>query len=259
MPTSYDSYVICCTPRTGSTLLCDLLSAIGIAGEPDSFFMQDVDPIWSKQWGLPPSEGKGTVHHSSAYLEAAISAGRGVSRIFGLRLMRKNLPDLMAMIDQVYPGRTSDKERLQAAFGRVLYIHLSRRDKLSQAISMVKAEQTGLWHIAPDGSELERLAAPKAPEYDFARLRAKLDELERYDNQWVTWFSEQQIEPHMLTYETLSEHPDAAVRAICEEIGIHHPSPGTLVPGVAKLADTISLEWDARFRSDTAGPSKKLR
>ncbi len=200
----YDSYIICSTPRTGSTLLCDLLSSTGTAGEPDSFFMQDVDPVWAKRWALPRSEGKGTVHHSSAYLKAAIAAGRGQSQIFGLRLMRKNLPDLMTMIDQVYPGRPTDKERLQAAFGRVLCIHLSREDKLSQAISMVKAEQTGLWHIAPDGSELERLAAPRAPKYDFARIRTKLDELEGYDARWVTWFSEQGIEPRRLSYETCS-------------------------------------------------------
>lgn len=129
MPSLYDSYIICCTPRTGSTLLCDLLASTEVAGEPDSFFMQDLDPIWLKQWGLPPPEGKGTVDHSSAYLKGAVASGRGQTGIFGLRLMRKNLPDLIGMVDQVYPGVSSDKDRLEAAFGRVLYIHLTREDK----------------------------------------------------------------------------------------------------------------------------------
>ncbi len=45
-----DSYIICATPRTGSTFLCDLLAATGVAGAPDSFFMRDVDPVWAEDW-----------------------------------------------------------------------------------------------------------------------------------------------------------------------------------------------------------------
>ena len=30
-----------------------------------------------------------------------------------------------------------------------------------------KAQQTGLWHIAPDGTELERVAPAQEPHYDF--------------------------------------------------------------------------------------------
>lgn len=252
MPPSYDSYIICSTPRTGSTLLCDLLSSTGRAGEPDSFFMQDLDPFWSNEWGLPSGEGKGTAHHSGSYLKAAIAAGRGRTQIFGLRLMRRNLNDLMAMSDQVYPSLASDKERFRAVFGRVLFIHLSRQDKLSQAISMVKAEQTGLWHIAPDGSEVERLAPPSPPEYDFARIRTKLDELEDHDKRWGLWFSEQKIEPLRISYETLSEAPEAVVQTICQRLGVPQPLPGNLVAGVAKLADATSRAWIARFHADCA-------
>jgi len=35
---SINAYLICGTPRTGSTLLCDLLRATGIAGRPESYF-----------------------------------------------------------------------------------------------------------------------------------------------------------------------------------------------------------------------------
>ena len=31
-----DSYMICSTPRTGSTLLCELLESTGVAGRPES-------------------------------------------------------------------------------------------------------------------------------------------------------------------------------------------------------------------------------
>ena len=252
MPPTYESYILCATPRSGSTLLCDLLDATGVAGAPDSFFMQNPDPIWVEGWGLPPREGKGTAEHSAAYLKAAAAAGRGQTGIFGLRLMRENLEDLMAMVDQLYPGHGSDRAGLQAAFGRVLFIHLSRGDKLSQAISLVKAEQTGLWHMTPDGSELERSAPPRAPSYDFARIKAELDALEAYDAKWQIWFAAQEIEPLRLTYETLSEAPGAAVLAICAALGVPAPSPERLVPGVAKLGDAVSREWATRFRAEAA-------
>ena len=35
------------------------------------------------------------------------------------------------------------------------YLHLSREDKLAQAVSDLKAEQSGLWHVFTDGSERE--------------------------------------------------------------------------------------------------------
>ena len=151
-----DSYIICSTPRTGSTLLCDLLATTKVGGNPDSFFMRNIDPVWAEQWGLPSRSDRSDASHCAADLTAAVRAGKGQTSMFGLRLMRENLGDLLAMIDKVNPGPPSDRDRLQAAFGEVLYIHLAREDKLAQAVSMVRSEQTGLWHIAPYGTELER-------------------------------------------------------------------------------------------------------
>src|SRR5215213_3769543 len=34
------SYLICTTPRSGSTLLCELLEGTGVAGRPDEYFQQ---------------------------------------------------------------------------------------------------------------------------------------------------------------------------------------------------------------------------
>ncbi len=37
----FDSYLICATPRSGSTLLCGLLESSGVAGHPASYFNRD--------------------------------------------------------------------------------------------------------------------------------------------------------------------------------------------------------------------------
>lgn len=198
----YDGYILCGTPRTGSTLLCDLLAATGVAGKPDSFFMREVDPVWARDWGLPVRDGAAP-GSDAALLAAVIRAGTGDTGVFGLRLMRENLEDMTGLLDRVHPGLTDDRARIAAAFGQVLFIHLRREDKLAQAVSLVKAEQTGLWHIAPDGREVERLAPPQDPAYDHNRIARKLAELEAQDAAWQPWFAAEGIMPLRVGYEGL--------------------------------------------------------
>lgn len=244
-------YVICATPRTGSTLLCDLLASTKVAGDPDSFFMNDPDPVWAERWRLPRREGfSSEADFGAAFTRAVATAGRGGTEVFGMRLMRENLDDATALIGKAFPGLASDKARLQAAFGSILYIHLAREDKLAQAVSMIKAEQTGLWHAAPDGTEIERLAPPKEPEYDFHRITRKVAQLERFDDAWVAWFDRQGIEPLRVGYERLSANPAETLTGILEALRVRPPDLQGVRPGVAKLADAVSLEWMNRYRRE---------
>jgi len=245
-----DSYIICATPRTGSTLLCDLLASTGVAGDPDSYFMTDLDPAWAARWGLPARTGQSEAVYAAARLRAAIEAGRGPTPIFGLRLMNRHLGDLLALIGAVHPGVQSDRARLEAAFGRVLYIHLARADKLAQAVSLVKAQQTGLWHIAPDGSEVERLSPPRPPDYDFRTIAETLAAMEHEDRGWQDWFKAEGIAPLQIGYEELAADAGAVMRRICARLSVRAPAAARLRPGVARLADRVSRDWMRRFRRD---------
>jgi LPS sulfotransferase NodH len=247
-----DSYILCATPRSGSTLLCDLLATTGIAGEPDSYFMDNVDPAWAGRWGLPAREGKAKAAHARRFLDAVLKAGRGETPVFGLRLMHRNLGDILAMSDRAFPGLATDSARLRAAFGDILFVHLARRDRLAQAVSLVKAEQTGLWHIAQDGTEVERLAPPQPPAYDFDRIAATLSDLEAQNAGWTAWFAAEGITPFPLWYEDLSADPAGAVVRICRALGTPAPDLGRLAPTVAKLADATSADWVRRFHADAA-------
>lgn len=245
-----EGYIICGTPRTGSTLLCNLLASTKTTGNPDSFYGRKFMSWWAQEWRLPDRDTMSERDFNIAYLNAAVAAGRGRTGIFGLRLMRENLDELSAILDQVFPQLPSDRARLERAFGSILYIHLSREDKLAQAISLVKAEQTGLWHIAPDGTEIERLSPPKEPQYDFERINREVLELESSDTAWNSWFDAQGIEPLRISYEILSANPASALIGICEALGVQTPNAQDLSPGVAKLADETSLDWMGRYTSD---------
>jgi LPS sulfotransferase NodH len=246
----FDSYIICGTPRTGSTLLCNLLAATGKAGNPDSFYGRKFMPAWAVEWHLPEPDTMTKRDYAITYLDAAIKAGKGGTQIFGLRLMRENLDELSGLLDLIHPGLATDKARIEKAFGRILYIHLFREDKLKQAISYVKAEQTGLWHVAPDGTEIERLAPPQEPHYDFARLKQEVATLEAYDAAWHAWFDQQGIAPLRIGYESLSADPAATLIRICTALGLPPPDARDVKPGLAKLADATSREWTRRYQQD---------
>jgi trehalose 2-sulfotransferase len=247
----FDGYILCGTPRTGSTLLCNLLASTPSAGNPDSYYGRQFMADWAREWNLPDPASTGEETFSKSYLAAAIRAGKGGTGKFGLRLMRESLEDLTAILSRIFPGPGSDKDRFENAFGSLLYVHLSRGDKLAQAISYIKARQSGLWHIAPDGTEIERLAPPQEPRYDFKLIRDEVARLEDYDTAWNSWFTAQGITPLRVTYEELEADPSVTLQRICKALGIPAPQPDEVRPGVAKLSDATSAVWARRYRQDT--------
>lgn len=129
---------------------------------------------------------------------------------------------------------------------------MTRADKLAQAVSLVKAAQTGLWHIGPDGVELERLSSPRQPQYDFARIAAVLAKLAGYDAAWRHWFAMRGIVPLRIAYDSLAVDPTAEVSRICAALGVARPVAGSLRPGGAKLADATSAAWMRQYCLDLA-------
>lgn len=252
---SFAAVIICATPRSGSTLLCDLLAASGVAGRPNSYFRRQSIPDFARAFGVPMIEGVEGLQFDRAYLDAVRRAGRSGTSVFGLRFMWETAAELSSRLDRLFPGLPSDAARFERAFGKPLYLHLSRHDKVAQAVSRLKAEQTGLWHRAADGSERERTAPPQPPAYDAGRLRAFADEAAHDDAAWRRWFAAQELEPMPLTYEALAADPRAVLANILSALGQDPARAGTVELSTAKMADAESAAWAARFRAETNGRS----
>ena len=109
----FDAYIMCGTPRTGSTLLCGLLASTRTAGDPHSFYRRKDVAEWAEEWALPHPETMTAHEFDVAYLDAAIRAGKGETNVFGLRLMRENLDELSAILDGIFPDLPSDKARFE--------------------------------------------------------------------------------------------------------------------------------------------------
>lgn len=249
----YRSYIICTSPRSGSTLLCRLLAATGRSGNPDSHFHTPSLAAWCGYYDIACDGMASGRDLLEAVFAAAIAHGTGNTGLFGLRLQRRSFDFFMQQLRILHPGRASDFERIQAVFGKTLLIHLTRGNKLEQAISLVKATQTGLWHKAPDGTELERLSAPRDPVYDRDEIAGNLSELTAFDEEWKAWFANEGLEPLRISYDALSEDPAGVLEHILDRLQVGSGSARTIDLPVAKLADATSRDWAQRFLAEGRG------
>jgi len=251
MPRSpYKSYIICTSPRSGSTLLCKMLAATGKSGNPDSHFHNPSLSGWLQAFNLAKDNFASDHDAMSAVFDAARQRGTGNTGFFGLRLQRGSFDFFMQQAGILHPGLNSDIERIEAAFGRTLFIYLTRANKLNQAISRIKATQTGLWHRAADGTELERLSPPQDPVYDADEIARRLAELAELDDAWKVWFDQEKLQPMQITYDELSKGPSGVLANILDQLGLDRELALGISPPVAKLADATNQTWAERFLAE---------
>lgn len=246
----YNSYIICTCPRSGSTLLCKLLAETGISGVPNSHFHTPSLDRWLKTYELQKRKFNSEQEALQAIFDAARVRGTGNTGVFGLRLQRGSFDFFMKQTAMLFPGLESDFDRIQAAFGKTLFIHLTRPNKLDQAISLVKAAQTGLWHMAADGTELERVSEPQELQYDADIISNRLTDLSELDDAWRAWFKNENLEPLEITYDELSSDPQHVLRNILNELGLETPVAQNINSPTIKLADETSRTWANRFLAE---------
>jgi len=244
----FQSYIICTTPQSGSTLLCDLLAGSGVAGKPNSYYRRNSISDFVAQLNIPADDP----NFDQTYLAAILREGKQDTELFGLRLMWSSLSELSVYLDTIYPNLPNDMARFARAFGRPLYLHLTRRDTVAQAISCFKAEESGLWHLTADGGVREQTGPPKTPIYDFAKIEIQRNEIITQNKNWTDWFARHEIEPLHITYETLAADPNATLARILLTLDRDPTVAEAVTPKSSKLGNDESHDWATRFRDDHA-------
>ncbi|APX13058.1 Stf0 family sulfotransferase [Tateyamaria omphalii] len=237
------AYMLCTSPRSGSTLMCAMLRDSGVAGHPKSYFHKPSLADWRAGLDLAPDTSRADI------FTEATRKGRGGTDIFGLRLQRHSAPFFFGQLRDLHPDAATDADAITAQFGPTHYIYLHRADKVAQAVSLVRARQSGLWHRNADGSELERTAPAQDPHYDPVAIAQEVATLQIYDAEWETWFTSQNLTPLRLDYDNLSADPSSTLAQTLSYLGLPPGAPPR--PAVAKLSDDISATWIARFKADT--------
>ncbi|GAA5034183.1 Stf0 family sulphotransferase [Actinopolymorpha pittospori] len=237
-----DSYLICATPRTGSSLLCGLLASTGVGGRPEAYFRQPNEQSWAERWRIVDRSG----HFDYAdYVRAAITAGSTDNRVFGAKVMWGTLDEVVAKLATVHPKLAgADLELLNQAFGRTRFVFVRRADVVAQAVSWLRAEQTNLWYVGDSG------VSGREPEYDLDGIRGFVRMIEEHNAAWRTWFSSFDVQPHEVVYEELIADMSAVTLGILDHLGL--PTTGSVTPRHQRQADDINAEWMARYRAEAA-------
>jgi trehalose 2-sulfotransferase len=112
----FDSYLICATPRSGSTLLCGLLESSGVAGHPASYFNREGLNEYADDWRIArPRDGR----IDQAFVRAALTAGKTANGAFGGRIMAETLPELISgLAAAASRPAVTDVDLLSAQLGR---------------------------------------------------------------------------------------------------------------------------------------------
>jgi len=221
-------YVICSSPRSGTTLLCTLLRSSGVAGWPQSWFRLEDRAEYARDWGVSATD-------AADFARGMARAGRGATEVFALRLMWETLVEIGPWIG---PGR----EGLEAALGPLRFVWLERRDKVAQAVSRHRAEASGIWHLGIEEDE-----KPRVPVYDFARIDQFRREGEADAAGWARWFAAEAVEPLRLAYEDLAADPAAEASRVLNWLGL---PDRRLSAGTVKMAGAESADWAARYRRE---------
>jgi len=238
------TFVIATTPRTGSTLLCHALAQTGRVGTPREYLAPMQIRDFSLRFGTPAARVRalllrGPLRHIAtlpdgdpasvrAYLDAIRQVRSGPTGWFGLKLHPHQ------------SARWLDADP-EAVLGPCTWIRLRRADRVGQAISWVRARQTGRFVADAAGWGVAR--------YDRRAIARALDAIDTGERAWDALLEGRPT--LQLTYERLTDDLTRAVAAT-----LHHldePAPtGSLVVTLRRQADARTQRWRARWAEEAA-------
>jgi LPS sulfotransferase NodH len=269
------SYLVCATPRSGSTLLCHLLDQTGVAGRPQEYFEA------LRHSGVPrrPEEYFDRERHANIverlafrempdeprlsapnplwspetydrYLAWALEQGTTANGVFGAKLMWGYLGDFARLLRGIEGlGALAVPQLLQAVFPGVRYVQITREDKVRQAVSLWKAVQTQAWR-REGGSASEPTIEP---EFSFRAINYLVRMLTAHDASWDAYFLGLGHEPLKVSYEELAAAPAPVVTRVLEHLEIDVPADWAIdAPRLEVQADALSENWVRRVHEHLA-------
>lgn len=247
MAFSNPSYWLCTTPRSGSSVLGDALAHTGVAGHPTEYFNRRFWPDLFKRFGAEtPTE----------LLEVVTKRTGTPNGVFGVKMMldRDAEPIFDALRERLSAPQLSDTEAVRRTFSDLKFVYLTRRDKVAQAVSFCRAQQSGVWGRYRGDEAIQDAARENEAQFDFAAVHAQVHELTLREARWQGFFDALSAVPYTVVYEDYVREPEGAVRSILAFLGLE-PSPDWSLPhlGMEKLADETSQRWAERYWAEQPG------
>jgi trehalose 2-sulfotransferase len=251
--TPKSSFFICHTLRCGSTLLCDALSSTGVAGHAEEYFPERTHAggawvatgaalrhpdTWRCDWTTTPFE---------QCIDRVLRSGTTPNGVFASKVKWFNMPSLGEMLGLARERAGSSlAEHLDGLFPNLRYVWVTRRDKVRQAVSLVKARQSTQWKAMsaqPPRSD--------AADYNFHVIDLALRRIVHEECAWGEYFTRARVTPFTIVYEDLVRNYESTVRGLLDDLELCLPREYVFpAPRLQKQADALSEQWVARYHRD---------
>jgi LPS sulfotransferase NodH len=268
------SYLICATPRSGSTLLCAALDGTGIAGHPEEhfevlletgqrrqprdYFQRSNDPeVWALlddpefrdvlgEYGGRYSEHPArrdpswTPPDFQKLVQDAFEKGTTENGVLGTKIMWAYFRDFVRLarrrgLQEVRPCDVP--AAVLPNLRRFVWMH--RGDTIRQAVSLWKALQTQQWRKDSD-EDIEG----QGLRFSFAAVDHLKLRIEEHNAAWQEFFDGCGVEHMEVLYEDLVEDYEGTVLWLLDGIGVSIPEDFAVVgPKMRRQADELSEEW----------------
>jgi trehalose 2-sulfotransferase len=251
------AYLVCATPRSGSTLLCEMLRETGVAGHPVEHFevlRHSSLPRQPREYFVgcanshvlellaPVEPSHPSTEAPERWWARIVAEGTTPNGVWGGKLMWGHVEDFLSRAREL-PGLADADlaQALSALLNDPKFIFVTREDKVAQAVSLWRALQTQAWRAdnAPNGD---------GAAYDFEGIDHLAVQLQADEDAWRDWFAGTGGDPLTVAYEALDAAPRATVAQVLAELGLDEAVAPR--PPIARQRDDVSEEWIARYQRE---------
>jgi LPS sulfotransferase NodH len=277
------SYLVCATPRSGSTLVCQALKETGVAGRPEEYFealrhsgrprrpeeyfegVDDrslLDHLGERGVGDDPPQRSPLWSRAAydRYLDWAKEAGTTPNGVFGAKLMWGYFGDFVSLLRNIPDySSLSLAELLPEVFPDLHFVRVIRANKVRQAVSLWKAVQTATWRqedaasgggvSGQDNPPYKSFLADHRPRlrFDFGAIEHLLHQILIEEAHWDAFFEHARIKPTLVLYENFAADYEHATRNVCDRLGIELPDDLEVKPRMKSQSDGINDDWTRRY------------
>jgi LPS sulfotransferase NodH len=279
------AFLVCATPRSGSTLVCQALKRTGVAGRPEEYFealLHSGRPRRPEEYfiGLDDQSiadhlGERTLTEDprprsplwsrtayDRYLDWALETGTTPNGVFSAKLMWGYFGDFVSLLRNVPRYRDLPlAELLPAVFPALTYVRVVRANKIRQAVSLWKAVQTATWREerrdlpiddvdeGSDSPPYKSFLEDHRPQlrFHYRAIAHLLDQILAEEASWDAFFEHCGVRPILVLYENFAAAPQASTLSILDRLGLPAPSDMNVEPRMRRQSDGINDDWVRRF------------
>src|SRR4051812_16978055 len=281
------AFLVCATPRSGSTLVCQALKKTRVAGRPEEYFealrhsgrprrpeeyfigigdKSIFDQLGERSVGDEPQPRSPLWSRAAydRYLEWALETGTTPNGVFSAKLMWGYFGDFISLLRNIPRFRDLPLAALlPAVFPDLTFVRVVRANKIRQAVSLWKAVQTATWREEDSrkGMSLDDIdEIPDSPPYKsfledhrpqlrfhYRAIAHLLDQILEEEASWDAFFEHCGVRPLLVLYENFAADPQTSTRSILDRLGLEAPADLNVAPRMRRQSDGINDDWVRRF------------